>query len=134
MRRVGDTVFPVRVFECATAECVAMGANLDLNDPGTQAFIRASNKPILDTIDNVETVFGSGAAGFGAVGQAEIALPAAGIAAGARALKVILTPPSPRQFGASVIDQAVSEVLPNPAGKAFVDIVGPTQRIEELTR
>ncbi len=134
MRQVGDRLFPVRVFKCATAECVAVGANLDLSDPGTQAFIRASDKPILDTIDNVETVFGSGAAGFGAAGQAGIALPAAGIAAGARALKVILTPPSPRQFGASVIDQAVSEAIPNPAGKAFVDIVGPTQRIEELTR
>jgi len=111
-----------------------MGANLDLNDPGTQAFIRASNKPIFDTLDNIETVFGSGAAGFGAVGQAEIALPAAGVAAGARALKVILAPPSPRQFGASVVDQAISEAIPNPAGKTFVDIVGPTQRIEELTR
>jgi len=89
---------------------------------------------VVDSLDNVEAGFGFTAIGFGAAGQAELAVPAAGISAGAKALKVMIQPPAPREFGAGIIDQAISEAIPNPAGKAFVDIVGPTQRIEELSR
>jgi RHS repeat-associated protein len=47
MRRVGDSLYPVRVYECATAECVARGANIDLTDSGSQAFLRASDAKAL---------------------------------------------------------------------------------------
>lgn len=50
MRRVGQRLYPVRVYDCATVECVARGANLDLSDPGTQAFLHASNAKALSDL------------------------------------------------------------------------------------
>ncbi len=50
MRRVGNNIYPVRAFECATAECVAMGANLNMSDPGTQAYLRALDEKALSDL------------------------------------------------------------------------------------
>lgn len=49
-RRVGDSIYRVRVFQCATAECVAMGANLDIADSGTQAYLSAVNAEMLSDV------------------------------------------------------------------------------------
>lgn len=65
---LGDTLFRVRVFECATAECVATGANLDANDPGTQAFLKASDAKVFSDIGTAATVV-SGITPVGAIGR-----------------------------------------------------------------
>lgn len=56
MRHVGDRLFPLRVFQCATAECVAMGANLDLNDPGTQEYLTATNAKALSDLGTAASI------------------------------------------------------------------------------
>jgi hypothetical protein len=93
-----------------------------------------TKEQVVSSLDDAETVFGSGAAGFGAAGQMEVALPAAGIALAAKALKILIEPPTPREFGADLIDQAISVLTRNPTEKAFFEIVGPAKRIEEYSR
>ncbi|WP_157077167.1 hypothetical protein [Curvibacter delicatus] len=56
-----------KYFPCATAECVKTGGNLDMSDAGTQAYVRALDKKVMDDINTAATV-GTIVAPVGVVG------------------------------------------------------------------
>ncbi len=53
---IGDKVYEPKYFPCATAECMASGKNLDMNDPATQTYVKAVDKMILDDINQGATI------------------------------------------------------------------------------
>lgn len=55
-RRVDDKDYAPKFFSCATTDCVNSGASIDLSDPGTQAYVKASNKQVFDDINKGATV------------------------------------------------------------------------------
>ena len=53
---VGDAVFSPKYLPCATAECLRTGANLDMRDPGTQAYVRALDQQVFKDIGKGATI------------------------------------------------------------------------------
>jgi hypothetical protein len=53
---LGDKNYSPKFYPCATAECVKSGGNLDMNDAGTRAYVKALDKKIMDDINTASTV------------------------------------------------------------------------------
>jgi len=51
---VDGTTYAPKYFPCAVASC--MGNNLDMSDPGTQAYVKAMDKKVFDDISKASTV------------------------------------------------------------------------------
>ncbi len=74
--------FEPKYFPCATSSCIASGKNLDMTDPGTQNYVKAVDKMIMDDINKGATfaavVLPAGVVG----GVASVVGPLTSIAAG----------------------------------------------------
>ena len=53
---LGDKNYSPKFYPCATAECVKSGGNLDMGDAGTQAYVKALDKKVMDDINTAATV------------------------------------------------------------------------------
>jgi len=53
---LGDKNYSPKFYPCATAECVKSGGNLDMSDAGTQAYVKALDKKVMDDINTAATV------------------------------------------------------------------------------
>jgi len=47
--------YAFKYFQCGSTSCITGGKNLDTSDPGTQAYMKASDKKVFDDINKAAT-------------------------------------------------------------------------------
>jgi filamentous hemagglutinin len=108
--------FEPKYFQCATTECMRTGANLDVSDPASQAYIRALDAQIFKDMDKAATV-GTLVTPIGVPGAV---LTAVGLLASGGQ---VATSDKPTDVA---IDEAVKEISELGAVRFFEKVLGHT--------
>jgi hypothetical protein len=113
---LGDKNYSPKFYPCATAECVKSGGNLDMNDAGTRAYVKALDQQVFKDIGTGATA-ATLATPLGAAGRVLFWLGAA--ASGGQAA----TSDKPTETGFDEFMKAVSE---KGGAKVFEEVLGHT--------